>query len=367
MTSHGGNAIEIVAAELKAADFLLVAAGAGFSADSGLPLYCDVAAHPIYQQLGLTYQDLALPRLFVENAGLFFGFWGDCLARYRATVCHEGYSLLEKWVSALPARQSYVYTSNVDGHFRRWPGLRRQLHEIHGCLEEWMCSSSLGLFCCDGEVVPRGGDFWPAYQDAVAARGKAWLRNVPHAGTLGSHCASVQATAPESFAFKVDPKTMLAQLSDDDSASITEAKLQLSDDTTVSWGCWPPCCLQCGSSLRPAVLLFDDLDAVLTVALEASGAKYQEWESEMETAVADGARLVILELGCGLRVPSVRVECEAVLRDTVARGGHAKLVRINPDFPENESCPEHTISIGDSALNALMRIDAAMTRFFEPS
>ena len=41
---------------IAAADFVLVAAGAGFSADSGLPVYADVACSPLWKALGSDYQ-----------------------------------------------------------------------------------------------------------------------------------------------------------------------------------------------------------------------------------------------------------------------------------------------------------------------
>ena len=46
MSSRMIDAIEAAADALDAADFVLIAAGAGFSADSGLPVYDDVAKHP---------------------------------------------------------------------------------------------------------------------------------------------------------------------------------------------------------------------------------------------------------------------------------------------------------------------------------
>ena len=46
---------------------------------------------------------------------------------------------------------------------------------------------------------------------------------------------------------------------------------------------------------------------------------------------ADRCSLAVIEVGCGQRVPSVRRECEDVVRDTLARGGRATLIRINPE------------------------------------
>lgn len=55
-----------------------------------------------------------------------------------------------------------MYTSNIDGYLRRFPTLSRQLTEIHGCLLEWMCSSSMGFVREEGSHEPprpRGGVF----------------------------------------------------------------------------------------------------------------------------------------------------------------------------------------------------------------
>ena len=148
------NAVLRAAQAIKQADYLIIAAGAGFSADSGLPVYADVANHPAYKELGLTYADLCSTLTAVENPPLFYGFWGDCLRRYRETACHEGYNLLERWVSEKAQGHSYVYTSNVDGHFRRYSRLAENLHEIHGSIEEWLCLSNVAFFR-DEEVSQR--------------------------------------------------------------------------------------------------------------------------------------------------------------------------------------------------------------------
>ena len=92
-----------------------------------------------------------------------------------------------------------------------------------------------------------------------------------------------------------------------------------------------------------------------------------------EALVADPSMsLVVLEMGCGERVPSVRMECEAVVRDCLARGGAATLIRINPDgqlparepdgqLPDsNGRLREHTIVIREGAAVALASIDALM-------
>lgn len=56
----------------------------------------------------------------------------------------------------------------------------------------------------------------------------------------------------------------------------------------------------------------------------------------------------------------MRNECEDVLRDVTAAGGHVRLIRINPDAPECETHPERCLSLRASALTALRRLDALM-------
>ena len=94
--------------------------------------------------------------------------------------------------------------------------------------------------------------------------------------------------------------------------------------------------------MRPAVVMFNDEEDILAQQLLTQQAAYQEWEETMEAAVAEaGQHGVLLELGCGIRVPAVRMECEEVHRDTLCRirqagresRGSLLHVRINPDYP----------------------------------
>ena len=82
-------------------DVLIVLTGAGWSADSGLAVYKDVAEVPAYKQLGKTYPDLCAPeQLLGDDAALGFGFWGACFNDYRGTEPHEGYAILRRWRDA---------------------------------------------------------------------------------------------------------------------------------------------------------------------------------------------------------------------------------------------------------------------------
>ena len=71
-------------------------------------------------------------------------------------------------------------------------------------------------------------------------------------------------------------------------------------------------------------------------------------------------KLVIIEAGCGLRVPTVRKHSERLLRQTGKLG--TTLIRINPEKPDNKKDPAAmmTIPIRDGCLNALTKIDQAV-------
>ena len=70
---------------IRQSDVLLVCTGAGWSADSGLAVYKDVADVPAYHERNLTYRDICVPRFLDEEPELFYGFWGSCFNDYRET------------------------------------------------------------------------------------------------------------------------------------------------------------------------------------------------------------------------------------------------------------------------------------------
>eukprot|EP00124_Ichthyophonus_hoferi_P000276 Ihof_evm2s10 gene=Ihof_evmTU2s10 len=79
------------------ADFLLVATGAGWSADSGLSTYTDIANIQAYEDMGLTYRDLCVPKWIENDPAIFYGFWGSCFNDYRETEPHKGYYIIKRW------------------------------------------------------------------------------------------------------------------------------------------------------------------------------------------------------------------------------------------------------------------------------
>jgi NAD-dependent SIR2 family protein deacetylase len=102
---------------------LLITAGAGVGVDSGLPDFRGTEgfwrAYPALRHYGFSFEDIANPAGFASNPRLNWGFYGHCLALYRATVPHAGFGILLRWASAMK-HGAFVFTSNVK-HFAGVP------------------------------------------------------------------------------------------------------------------------------------------------------------------------------------------------------------------------------------------------------
>lgn len=433
MAADHVETIRRAAIALDAATHILIGAGAGMSADSGLRTYADAmhaaAAAQVAldrrpgAQLGsqeplLTYHDLCQPTALLQHALPAYSFWATSLQAFRQATPHYGYTILERICASKARDSTCVYTSNVDGLFRRFPTLGARLHEIHGCAEEWACGSSLG-FARDeatGRVESRGGVFeehnesvecakheaamgqqeteeaeeaeattpWPAacqaFQVTPPWRGSLmprWVEQLEAArsSTVTRHEGAMLPGAVQSET----AQKQTTQSADGETAEKDEAEAA----AVACWSNgWMPRCPCCHSPLRPSVVMFGDTDPRLLDQQAAAASAYQSWEEATEaTVAADPASfsLVCLEIGCGERVPSVKRECEDVTRDTLRRGGRAVLIRINPEAPQDPHAAagdgseddddegagpplaaEHVLTVRDCALRGLERIEAAI-------
>ncbi|CAJ1354421.1 unnamed protein product [Effrenium voratum] len=84
--------------------------GAGFSADSGLAVYADVAKVPAYAKRDLEYHDICKTHWLFDEPELFWGFWGQCFNDYRLTDPHLGYEMVHHWVETLFRRTEVSQT-----------------------------------------------------------------------------------------------------------------------------------------------------------------------------------------------------------------------------------------------------------------
>lgn len=103
----------------------------------------------------------------------------------------------------------------------------------------------------------------------------------------------------------------------------------------------PPHCPRCGGLARPNILMFGD-DGWLEQRSAAQWARLQG-------RLAQASRPVVVELGAGTAIPSVRHFSHAVVQQL---GG--RLVRINPDEPEVPTT--HDIGLAMGAARALADI-----------
>ncbi len=106
-----------------------------------------------------------------------------------------------------------------------------------------------------------------------------------------------------------------------------------------------PRCPRCGGVARPNILMFGDM-GWLPDRTQAQRRRFQAWEA----AAPDP--LVVVELGAGTAIPSIRFAAESLGR----RPG-ALVVRINPREPEI-GAPHLSLPLG--ALAGLRGIEAAL-------
>ena len=105
-----------------------------------------------------------------------------------------------------------------------------------------------------------------------------------------------------------------------------------------------PRCPDCGSLARPNILMFGDWDWIERRS-EQQAARLERWLQQVQ-------RPLVIELGAGTAIPSVRHFSHSVLQ----RGG--RLVRINPREPQVPG--RHDVGIAAGALEGLRAIAAAL-------
>jgi len=311
---------------IQTSDIILVHTGAGMSADSGLSVYKDVANIEAYKRLKIEYADLSCMSCLETTPELFYGFWGDCFNTYPKTTPHEGYQILKKWKqnlslnskcceffqrgiqnlensNAFPKGPFVLRTSNVDCHSIQ-SGLVdfHELFEIHGNIRTWQCS--------------------------IPCKEESWL-------------------APNNFEFKIETDTRKAydfKLPDE----VLTEEFKNSGFTSNH-----PRCKFCGALARPSIVMFGDITCVFPRRFQY----YLCWEELCEKWLQENqnAKMVVLEIGCGLNVPTLRGIGERILQEIP----NSYLIRINQDFPDCQKAnlKERVFAIQEKGLIALKKID----------
>lgn len=383
-----------VAEALCRADVLLVCTGAGFSADSGLALYKDIAELEAYERLDIRYHDICRPEWLRRDPELFYGFWGTCYNDYRETQPHDGYGMLRRWKdrhfsgtdmeravhqefqemealrssdtgsdsasSSAPSmhcksRRSpypvkgragafYLLTSNVDAHSYDFfeP---KEVREIHGNTEVWQCSA---------EPKPCKKEIWRAPLDFRF-----------HVDPISMRAPQFQATPSQQQGGDQDDRHSNAAVSGTSGSGTNEDDKKELDGKSraghvhkpygrrrspLQWlpepnaettaaafpkGTNRPVCPRCGGPARPAILMFGDTSWVDDGGQEA---RWMSWQQAVMRAscVANEygrrVRIFMLEIGCGANVPTVRNAVEGI-SNRFEEDADVTVARINPDFP----------------------------------
>lgn len=108
-----------------------------------------------------------------------------------------------------------------------------------------------------------------------------------------------------------------------------------------------PRCPDCGAVARPAILMFDD-DAWVEAPFERQADALDDWLAQVR-----GRRLVVLEIGAGSAIVSVRSFAQRL-----ARVPGVRWIRLNPDG--SRLPPGHGPSLPGGALELLRRIHERM-------
>ncbi|WP_176216888.1 SIR2 family NAD-dependent protein deacylase [Andreprevotia lacus] len=125
-----------------------------------------------------------------------------------------------------------------------------------------------------------------------------------------------------------------------------DAVQPLIDDARCHWLGELPHCPDCGGLLRPNILMFGDSDW-LSRRTDLQYGAMNRW-------LAGVGRLVIVELGAGSTIATVRYTSEHIARQLA---GVATLIRINPTEAEG---PDGCISLASGALAGLTLIAEAL-------
>lgn len=258
---------------IKEADAILITAGAGMGVDSGLPDFRGDEgfwnAYPALAKANIRFYEIASPSNFEQDPKLVWGFYGHRLNLYRNTKPHTGFRMLRE-IAATKEHGCFVFTSNVDGHFRKAGFDPKRICECHGSIHHLQCINGCLHHIWDA------GEFLP---------------------------------------------------------EVDEVQCQLMND--------PPKCDCCGDIARPNILMFNDF--------KWEDNRYKIQRQALSEWLAGAKNVVIIELGAGKDIPTVRHYGEML---------GWPIVRINPRDSDLGSSAGVSLPMG--ALDGLNAIYSAL-------
>jgi NAD-dependent SIR2 family protein deacetylase len=249
-------------------DALLITAGAGMSADSGLPTFRGDQgfwrSFPAFESTSTGFTDIANPDHFRHDPYMAWAFYGYRYDMYQEIEPHSGYSLL---LSTCESKRKgyFVFTSNVDGHFPKAGFSENRIVECHGSINRFQC--------------------------------------------LNQECDHVWQNDQVEFVV---------------------------DDTCMDLLSDIPTCPLCGEHARPNILMFDD-HSWNRSHYQSQSKRFTDWLAQIK---ASNSKLVVIEIGAGQAIPTVRIIGESMAKDL-----ESVFIRINQDEQDSIS-PSYSLNKG---------------------
>lgn len=116
---------------------LVIFAGGGMSADSGLPTFWGEVG--LWRQCG-GWIELTSYKQFVCDPAASWVFYNARQRCYAQASPHPGYAILRQWCERLGDERCFVFTSNIDGYFKRAGFPAARVLECHGSIWQRYCS-----------------------------------------------------------------------------------------------------------------------------------------------------------------------------------------------------------------------------------
>jgi len=379
------EACKQAAETIKSADILLLATGAGFSADSGLAVYKDIADIEAYHKMKLKYHDICQPHWLKQDPEIFYGFWGMCFNDYRKTTPHEGYSIVKKWKNNFFTKDTAKYGDQIATTYDQFVKVGSS-SVSHAREDKWKTNSGLPIHTTHNRELPLANSFFVFTSNVDAHSVKAGfspnevyeIHGTTELWQCARSCEGDIWSAPPNFLFEVDKKTMRAPSKAETKASEEEkeekkeeekkeeekTEKEKEDKTKLNGFIknHPVCKHDCGALARPAILMFGDFSFIEDTPQTE---QYRLWKKVIHKIQQSNTdfKMAIVEIGCGINVPTVRLESQSWLQSLPK--GTCTLIRINPDFPKHgleKTFDPYVIGINTSGLVALREIDKHMVK-----
>lgn len=318
------------------------------SCDSGLP---DFRGKRGFYRIGSNEIKMEAVNFHEEEDGVdiltTWGFVTQMMLAFRTKRPHKGYTLL---LELLREKNYFVFTSNIDGYFEIAGFDPCRLHECHGNLETLQCTS-VGAVDDDDEDN-ENLDSLPLHELKRRARLLGVVNVEGHRGRKRTWVNAIRESTKrrcDATVWNWPSSTPLPQLNKND-------RRRLLTRESI------PTCPSCGRLARPNVSHVTDEDKHIHRELHgASHDALKNWLCQHENR-----SILIIEVGCGTSVHSLREETDLLIRRRLNRGVGTSLIRVDPSncrvpLPSKGPNAPSYVGLGLTALEAFSRISKSLS------